>query len=189
MPFRTFLSASATTIFLSAPTVEHDWTGFYGGLQIGTGHFNENYDGTDYSTDKSFSGAQIGYLRDLGDSVLGVELEYQLPRAAYYTFDYWDELERLSHSFALKARLGHDFGGTLLYGTFGAAHGVFQGIYGSDKENYHTRGVLLGVGLEHAITNNLSLAVELQRQRYDATIYSVSKHTHDIATFKMNYRF
>lgn len=54
-----------------------DWTGVYGGLNLGYGHTTASGGGVGgYSG--GIYGAQIGYLKDYGGWVAGVELGYEL---------------------------------------------------------------------------------------------------------------
>ena len=61
---------AVTPLFVPAPVGE--WTGFYLGGQVGYG--DGGVPGTDY--DGGLAGVHAGYLHDLGDWVVGGELDY-----------------------------------------------------------------------------------------------------------------
>ncbi|MDD8021594.1 MAG: outer membrane beta-barrel protein [Paracoccaceae bacterium] len=94
------------------PVAGRDWTGFYGGVQLGYG--DASTDNIDFSADGSFGGVHLGYLKDYGKWVLGGEL-------AYSAADISDSggFGKIDSMTQLKLLAGAGLGDWLLYGTAG----------------------------------------------------------------------
>ena len=153
------------------------WTGFYVGLHIGAGWSDVDSVFTavpnspwDHTGDGFLAGGQVGFNWQVGSVVLGVEAsasattirgDAACPNPAFRCGSQVDSLA------SIRGRLGvTPFGGrTLVYGTAG---------WGWAEIDYHARpvtpggfenserhsGLVVGGGVEHALTRNVSFKVE-----------------------------
>ena len=123
-----------------------DWTGFYGGAQIGYGNVDTNVPGVD--GDDVIGGLVGGYDWDLGDWVLGVGAD----------FDFADinlgGAATLDQVWRLKTRGGYKIGNGLAYATAGYANADTNTLGDDD-------GYFIGAGYEHLLTENFSLGGEV----------------------------
>ncbi len=127
-----------------------DWTGAYGGLNLGYA----DIDGSgDADGDDSTYGLHLGYDYDFGRYVLGGEIEYDEVDVDLGGAATADSVARL------KLRGGYDFGRTLLYATGGIAQ-VDTSI-GSDT------GEFLGIGVAYQVTERFTVGGELLEHRFD----------------------
>jgi opacity protein-like surface antigen len=94
------------------PVAGRDWTGFYGGVQLGYG--DASADDFDFSADGAFGGVHAGYMYDFGKFVLGGELAYSA--ADISSSDGFGKIDSMTQ---LKLLAGADMGDWLLYGTAG----------------------------------------------------------------------
>ena len=65
-------------VFVATPepvAMKGDWTGFYGGVQLGGGKVTTD-DGSDLEGQGGLGGVHLGYDYDFGDYVLGAGVEY-----------------------------------------------------------------------------------------------------------------
>jgi len=131
----------------------HDWTGFHAGAQLGYGDIDAGESGDDV-----LGGVHAGYTYDFGDYVLGGEIDYNAADI---------DLSNGAGSFdgltRLKLKGGYDFGGTLLYGTLGAAYAeaTLAGNGASDT------GYFAGIGVAHMLTDSISLGGEAIYHEFD----------------------
>lgn len=122
--------------------VGFDWTGGYVGGQIGYGDVDTDISGVD--DDGLIGGLHAGYNWDMGDWVWGVEGDWDLA-----DIDFGSAVGDVDNIARLKARIGRDFGRTLVYGTAGGvwADGDFGGSSQDDI------GWLVGGGIDYAVTD------------------------------------
>lgn len=127
-----------------AVPITGDWTGAYGGLQLGYGDFS----GTGgLNGDGMIGGLTMGYDHDFGQWVLGAGLDYD--------FADIDMGGNTIDSIArLKLRAGYDLGAGLVYATAGAAQADIDTL-GTDE------GYFAGIGYEHMLTDTISLGGEI----------------------------
>ncbi len=116
------------------------------GLQVGTGTF----DGAT-SEDLTSYGLHAGYLRDLGQYVVGAEIDYD--RLEIDTFSSND-----NGVTRLKGIVGYDAGKLLPYAILGAANFQFEDGLGGDLD---TLGVVYGVGASYKVTDKVRLGAEV----------------------------
>lgn len=138
----------AAPVFIPAPI--EDWTGFYGGLNLGYADIDGSgaADGNDVTY-----GLHVGYDYDFGSYVVGAELEYDDLDVDLGGAATADSVTRL------KLRGGYDFGSTLLYATAGAAR--LQTSLGDDT------GEFIGVGVAYKVTDSFTVGGELLEHRFD----------------------
>ncbi len=163
---------------LDTPYVEANWTGFYGGLNLGYGS------GTDHSTlstanhgdanndpDGILAGGTIGYNFQytpawvLGGEadISGGDISGQANKEIYdghYWTGGWDSL------FTLRGRAGYVYGNALIYGTAGYAalhsNELIAGNNASESEDLRgwRSGWVAGAGVEYAFTDRISGKIE-----------------------------
>lgn len=127
-----------------------DWTGAYGGLNLGYG----DVDGTGTADgDDTTYGFHVGYDYDFGRYVIGGELEYDKADIDLNGAANTDSVTRL------KLRGGYDLGRTLIYATAGAAK--LQTSIGDDT------GEFFGVGMAYQVTDRFTVGGELLEHRFD----------------------
>ncbi len=130
--------------------VTGDWTGFYGGLNLGytdiDGSGNADGNGNTY-------GVHVGYDYDFGNYVMGAELEYDKTDIDLNGGATADNVARL------KLRAGYDLGKTLIYATAGAAR--LDTSFGNDT------GGFVGVGMAYKVTDSFTMGAELLEHRFD----------------------
>ena len=131
-----------------------DWTGFYGGAQLGYGEVDTNVPGTG-SDDGVIGGLTAGYDYDFGTFVLGGGLDYD-----FADIGVANNAATLENVFRAKVRGGYKLGDGLLYATGGYAQADTDNL-GSDD------GYFIGAGYEHMITQNFSMGGELLYHEFD----------------------
>ncbi len=138
-----------------------NWTGFYAGVHAGLGWG----DSTLGSTSGYALGGQVGYNYQLaGGMVLGVETDISLTGidSGAFNNDYVG---------TLRGRVGYAFDRIMLYATAGLAYagGEFEaGGLTADRTHY---GYALGLGMEGAITPNMSVRLEYLFTDYSTRSY------------------
>jgi outer membrane immunogenic protein len=145
----------------------HDWTGAYAGVNAGgaIGDFGTftPAGGDRFSGSGGLGGFQIGYNRQLGSVVIGVEGDVQatsiegdttLPAGA-------SAETRLDWFATARGRIGYAFDRTLVYGTAGAGLGSIETeVPGVGRDDQTAWGLAAGAGVERALTENLTLKAE-----------------------------
>ncbi|UWR27788.1 porin [Sulfitobacter sp. S223] len=127
-----------------------DWTGAYGGLNLG--YADIDGDG-DADGDDATYGVHLGYDYDFGRYVVGGELEYDKTDIDLGGAADVDSVTRL------KLRGGYDLGRTLVYATAGAAR--VDTSLGKDT------GEFVGVGVAYQVTDRFTVGGELLEHRFD----------------------
>ncbi|BCJ90131.1 membrane protein [Terrihabitans soli] len=163
----------------------HDWAGGYVGVNAGYGWGEFDADGPatlddpTYSGDGALGGFQIGYNKQLGTVVIGVEGDLQATNIEESTTGGGATTTTSLDWFSTaRGRVGYAFDqtGTLVYGTAGLAIGGVEtsvsGAGGGSDDQVLT-GFAAGAGVEQSIADNLSLKaeylyVDLQEKAFDA---------------------
>ncbi|WP_299587390.1 outer membrane beta-barrel protein [uncultured Tateyamaria sp.] len=132
------------------PALGGDWTGAYGGVQLGYGDVNGSgaADGDDV-----LGGVHLGYNYDFGTFVLGGELDYDFADIDLNGAASVDSVARL------KLKAGYDFGPALGYVTAGVAD-VDTSI-GSESGEFY------GIGVAYQITDRYVVGAELLEHSFD----------------------
>ena len=158
-----------------AMTTGRDWTGGYGGLQLGYADVDA---GAGLTGDDMIGGLTAGYDWDFGNFVLGAGLDADIadldvgsPAAA-----------TLARVYRLKVRGGYDLGNGLIYATAGGAGADVDGL------GYDT-GYFVGAGYEHMVTETISLGGEVLYHEFED--FKGSGLDVEATTFQVraNYRF
>ncbi|MGA0542744.1 outer membrane protein [Neotabrizicola sp. VNH66] len=153
-----------------------NWGGFYGGVQLGYG----DADAAGNKGNGGTYGVQAGYRWDLGQTVLGVEGEYNKAGTGLTTAG--DELDSVTR---LKLQAGYDLGRTLVYATAGAAHAKATLGGSSLSEN----GWTIGAGLDYAVTDNWTIGGEILADKFDNFGGSGVDLDNTSAALRINYKF
>ncbi len=152
-----------------------DWTGFYGGLQLGYIDVDTSLSGVD--GDSALGGIVLGYDHDLGDWVVGGGFDYD-----------WADVDlsgaaTVEDVWRIKARAGYKVTPQgLLYGVGGYAEAGTDNL-GSDS------GWFIGAGYEQIVAPNVSIGGELLYHEFDdfnSTGVDVDATT---LQFRATYRF
>ncbi len=183
-------SASAADLPAPAPlaTPIYDWTGCYMGVQAGAGI---NYD--TWTTEHgigALAGGQLGCDYQTGMLVLGIQGEgfWSGMQSTYSDNDpsdsnYFETAPAKNTWDAdIAARFGLGFDRALLYGKVGAVVGHFnfsvqQGSnFGTDTGTASSTlpGLLLGLGLEYALTTNWAVLFEYDYLGFPAKVLYVN---------------
>lgn len=148
----TIVAVPATVPMAPVPAPS-DWTGFYVGGSIGTGDVKS--DGSALADALSL-GVNGGYLADLGDYVIGGELEYS-------ALDFENAGDDFDASvLRLKARAGYDLGALLPYVTAGAAQLTIE-----DGSGVNDFGYFYGVGADYAVTDSIRVGGEVLQHEFE----------------------
>lgn len=170
------------------------WTGIYVGGQAGlaTGNTSGTTDlpipgfpltiSTDYDLNGAVYGGYLGYNYQIGHTVLGIEGTYSGAdingdTACVLVFNCKRHIDSIA---TLAGRVGYALDRTMVYGLAGVAWAdveteVVDNIVGLVKLNgseTHT-GWVAGVGIEHAISNNVIARVEYNHLNFGS-------ETHDL---------
>ncbi len=152
-----------------------DWTGFYGGAQIGYADVDTNISGVDGNG--TIGGIILGYDYDLGDWVVGGGFDYD-----WTGIDLTPGVE-VEDVWRIKVRAGYNvIPEGLLYGVGGYAKAGTDSL-GSDD------GWFIGAGYEQIVAPNISVGGEIlyhEFNDFDSTGIDV-----DATTFQIRaaYRF
>lgn len=151
--------AAGPVVTSPPPGVEagRDWTGVYGGAQLGYG--DAALEGpAAIKGDGAFGGVHAGYVQDFGRWILGGELAYSLGDISAD-----GDLGRVDRMFLAKLKAGADMGNWLLYGTGGAGrYGLSTG--GTDQSG---NGYFLGAGATWMMNDSWMLGTEILRHWAD----------------------
>ncbi|MBD3663458.1 outer membrane protein [Sulfitobacter aestuariivivens] len=128
-----------------------DWTGFYGGLQLG--YADVDGDAGLLGDDNTY-GVHIGYDYDFGNFVVGAELDYDKT-----DIDLNGGAASIDSVARLKFKGGYDLGNTLIYATAGMAR--------ADTSVGNETGPFLGLGLTYRVSDSYSIGAELLEHRFD----------------------
>lgn len=165
----------------------HDWSGAYAGAHAGflwgTVGYVEPDDprfGFDADIDGLAGGLLAGYNHRIDQFVLGVEVDAGLADARFGSRDSggngYSAFE-LAGSARLRARLGLALEGTLLYlagGLAAARLTVDDTDPGFGKDRATHLGWTLGGGVEHAVTDRLTLRVEYLYDDYGSKTHTIA---------------
>ncbi len=142
-------------VYTPAPTpvaTGSDWTGFYGGLQVGRTDVDSDsglLDGDDTSY-----GVHAGYDYDFGTFVLGGELDYDKT-----DIDLGNGAANVDSVARAKLKAGYDFGNTLVYATAGAAR--------ADTSVGDETGPFAGLGVTYKVTDQYTIGGEVLQHKFD----------------------
>lgn len=137
-------------IIVAAPA-GGDWTGAYGGLQLGYGKAKAT---GGLEGDSVIGGLTFGYDYDFGQFVVGAGLDYDITDIDLGGATTIENVARL------KLRAGYDLGQSLVYVSAGGARADTSTL-GNDT------GWFAGAGYEYRLTESLSLGGEVLYHEFD----------------------
>jgi outer membrane immunogenic protein len=156
------------------------WTGCYIGAHAGAGAMHDSWTGE--FGNGGLVGGQIGCNYQAGQLVVGIEGEgaWSGIRSRYTSgIDIFDETDRTKNKadYSIAGRFGVALDRTLVYGKAGWVWGQFEfsetfageGLPGVARANKTLNGLLVGVGIEHAVTNNWTVKFEYNYLNYGST--------------------
>lgn len=171
----------------------YDWSGAYGGAHVGI----SNADIPNPLSKKTGwqLGGQAGANFQSGQFVYGGEVDGSYSTGTQYKIGNGAELER-HWDMAAKARAGVALDRTLVYGTAGYGLTKFDAKRNVTSGSNWEGGLLLGAGVEQALTDKVSAKIEYNHVDYGKVRSTVSGGTKQINeldsnTLKagLNYRF
>lgn len=137
----------------------NDWTGFYGGVQLGYGRIDDQTDPEVFGDEFNGAtyGAHIGYLHDFGRVVVGGELDFEGTNLE-------DEATGLKVDSLARAklRLGFDAGRVLPYVTGGVVQASTSGFADLDDT-----GGFVGLGVDYQATDRMRVGAEVLQHRFE----------------------
>ena len=159
-------------VFAPTPSFGGEWTGFYGGVQIG----RLDVDGTGAADGDDLGyGVHAGYDHDFGSFVLGGELDHDVTGVDLGGTATVDNVTRL------KLRAGYDIGRTLLYATAGVAR--LDTSIGSEN------GEFGGVGMAYQLTDQFVVGGEVLSHKFDDIFGSGVDATATNLALRASFRF
>ena len=185
------------------------WTGVYGGLNVGYG-FSESTKAKDSrtgapSTDRNgvngfIAGGQLGADYQIDSLVLGVAGDYDNSWASKSYIPGVSQSLKVSFKYVgtVRGRLGYAFSSQLLgYATAGAAFSKLSADWAQPgyaaSQSTGTNGYVIGAGVEHKYTANISSFAEYRYYKYnDATLTTFNTKvavTNSEVRAGVNYRF
>lgn len=149
---KTLISA-CTIALMATSTFAGDWTAGYAGLGVGYGDvdLSAGLPGGDNTT----FGIHGGYDYDMGDWVIGSELEY-----GRVNIDVANGSGTIDNVLSLKVKFGYDFGSALGYALVGGSRAYTDNL-GNDT------GGLYGLGLAYQVNPQWMVSGEYIRNYYD----------------------
>ncbi|MEL6314360.1 MAG: outer membrane beta-barrel protein [Pseudomonadota bacterium] len=169
------IEAPAPEPIISSPAITPtgpDWTGFYGGVQLGYADVDSNVAGVD--GDGLIGGLIAGYDYDFGTFVLGAGIDYDF---ADITLTPGVDLENVLR---VRLRGGVEVGNGLLYATGGYAEADASTLGSED-------GYFIGAGYDYLITDQFSIGGEILYHEFDN--YGPTTIDVDATTFQVRGAF
>jgi outer membrane immunogenic protein len=161
------------------------WTGCYVGVHAGAGVMHDTF--TDENGTGGLAGGQLGCNYQDGNWVFGVEGEgywsgikstFASSNSEGIFSSTFNETTKNKNDFSIAARAGIAFDRTLVYGKAGWVWGSFDfseratnvcctlGAVETRTGSGDLNGLLLGVGIEHALTQNWTVKLEYNFLKY-----------------------
>jgi outer membrane immunogenic protein len=161
---------AVSPIDLAVANAAHDWAGAYAGVNLGYSWGEFSTEGPATVDDPTFQGNgplggfQIGYNKQLGSVVIGVEGDLQAAGIEESTSGGGATATTSLDWFSTaRGRVGYAFDSTMVYGTAGLAVGGLSASVsgpGGGSDDTAALGWTAGAGVEQKITDNLSLKAE-----------------------------
>ena len=148
---------------IPAPTpVGTDWTGFYAGVQVEYGDVSaENGPLDGAAGDGALYGFFGGYRYDLGDFVIGAEVDFNLADIDLAVGGANVGNLEAVHRYGLEA--GFDAGPALIYGTGGVAQAYADTVLGE----FDDTGYYFGAGVDYLVTDQIIIGAEILQHEFE----------------------
>lgn len=175
------VAVAPTPVMAPAPVMTGtDWTGFYAGAQLGYGKLEPNGVTDPTEPDGALYGVHAGYMYDLGNIVLGAELDYDATNISFV--DPASDLDSIARA---KLRVGYDAGAFLPYVTAGRARATTTG----DLDG-HTDGNFAGLGVVYKMNNNALIGGEILRHQFEDVVGNIGDDMDaTTATLRVSFQF
>lgn len=165
------IAASAVALMAaSAHADSGNMTGFYTGLSLGYGigynDLKNDGDSEDISTDGAVGTLFLGYQKDFGRFVAGLEAHGSITGADGTSRDSNGDTFSLdrNHAYGIAAKLGTKLNNWLAYVKLGYERAEYElkatSAAGSVKRDRNFNSFLLGLGMETMVTSNLMFGGE-----------------------------
>ncbi|HMF07243.1 MAG TPA: outer membrane protein [Methylocella sp.] len=196
--------ASAADLAVKAPPlapayITSPWDGLYIGGNLGYGDTNFDVTASGFGTLASehangvVGGFQVGYNKQIGTFVLGLETDFDLTSIEKTTFGVTTKLPWFGTT---RGRLGFLLNPSLLlYGTGGVAYGHAEVSVPRVSVTIPGVGWAAGAGLQYALTPQWSIGAEYLHVELDGPSVSAggisidTKATTDLGRATLNYKF
>ncbi len=169
--------AAPIIIAAPAPVRSADWTGFYAGAQLGYGQLKS--DAIDEEPQDLLYGVHAGYLYDLGNIVVGAELDYDMTEIGFAA-----PAVDLDSVARFKLRAGYDAGAFQPYLTAGVAQASVSGALDGT-----TDGQFAGLGLDYQLSDSFRVGGEVLAHQFDNLVDSGVDVEATTLTLRASYNF
>jgi hypothetical protein len=142
---------------VAAPDAGNDWTGAYAGVQLEFGNATIVPGPPDPDFDGHFAGIFAGYRADLGNFVIGGELDYVTGELTSTSPGSVDDIMRAGLEF------GYDASPALIYATAGWARAGTTDPGGTTDNN----GTYYGIGVDYMINDRLVAGLEILHHDFE----------------------
>ena len=176
-PIATPPVAAPVIIAAPAPMMSADWTGFYAGAQLGYGQMTS--DAIDEDPQDLLYGVHAGYLYDLGNIVLGAELDYDMTEIGFAA-----PAVDLDSVARFKLRAGYDAGAFQPYLTAGVAQATVSGALDGTSD-----GQFAGLGLDYQLSDSFRVGGEVLAHQFDNLVDSGVDVEATTLTLRASYNF
>ncbi|GAA4109753.1 outer membrane protein [Aminobacter aganoensis] len=182
----------ASDYYQESSSGAYDWSGVYGGAHVGVS--NDGFPNPFSSKTGWQLGGQVGANFQSGMFVYGAEADASFSNGARHNIANGAQLERKFDA-AAKVRAGVGMDRTLVYGTAGYGVSKFDARSNVTSGSNWEGGLLLGAGVEQAISDKVTAKVEYNRVDYGKVRSTVGGTQQadelDSNTLKagLNYRF
>ncbi|MCZ8333594.1 MAG: outer membrane beta-barrel protein [Rhodobacteraceae bacterium] len=157
---------------MAMPAPSTDWSGLYAGGQLGYGDVGST---GALAGDGMTAGVFAGYRADFGQFVTGVEGNFDWANIDLGGGTSLDSISRL------KLIGGYDVGPALVYGTVAAVRA--DTTLGADN------GWGAGIGVDYAVTQQMTLGAELMEHRFDNFVGSGTDIEATTLNARVGFRF
>lgn len=176
-PIATPPVAAPVIIAAPAPMMSTDWTGFYAGAQLGYGQLQS--DAIDEDPQDLLYGVHAGYLYDLGNIVVGAELDYDMTNIGFAL-----PAVDLDSVARFKLRAGYDAGAFQPYLTAGVAQATVSGALDGTSD-----GQFAGLGLDYQLSDSFRVGGEVLAHQFDNLVDSGVDVEATTLTLRASYNF
>ncbi|WP_439156340.1 outer membrane protein [Yoonia sp.] len=156
-----------------------DWTGFYAGAQLGYGQLEADPALDPTEPDGAIYGVHAGYRYDLGNIVLGAELDFDGTE-----IEVTNPALELDSIFRAKLSAGYDAGAFLPYLTAGYVEAETSGAADGT-----TDGDFYGLGVAYKMNNNLIIGGEVLQHDFDGGVLGGANLEATTATARVSFQF